>query len=118
MAFIYSLIFLLLIDGLWLNLNKKYYAQKIGHLMADKPKIGWALFFYPVYAFGIVWFALDVNMATSFINGLFLGLIAYSAYDITNQVTLKNWPVSLTLTDIAWGSLLTGIVALLTTIII
>ena len=29
---------------------------------------------------------------------------AYATYDLTNLATLKNWPLGLTLADMAWGS--------------
>jgi uncharacterized membrane protein len=40
------------------------------------------------------------------------GLLAYSTYDLTNFATMKNWPLSVTIIDIAWGtsvSLITSI---------
>jgi uncharacterized membrane protein len=34
--------------------------------------------------------------------------VCYATYDLTNQATLKAWPLSLTLVDMAWGAALTG----------
>ena len=31
------------------------------------------------------------------------GLFTYGTYDLTNQAIMKNWPVGVTLTDMAWG---------------
>ncbi len=88
--------------------------------MASNPKLVFAIFFYPLYALGIAWFAVnsDGDLVKAFLSGAFLGLIAYATYDLTNQITLKEWPLLVTVIDIAWGALLTGTVALLTTIII
>ncbi len=38
----------------------------------------------------------------------FFGLVAYGTYDLTNQATLKGWSVSLSVIDMAWGTVLTG----------
>jgi uncharacterized membrane protein len=32
-------------------------------------------------------------------------------YDLTNQATLRNWALALTLADIAWGMFLTALSA-------
>ena len=43
------------------------------------------------------------------LNGALLGGIAYATYDLTNQATLKVWPVHVTLVDIAWGASATAL---------
>ncbi|MGO8654949.1 DUF2177 family protein, partial [Rhizobium ruizarguesonis] len=40
-----------------------------------------------------------------------LGLAAYGTYDITNLATLRNWPLAMSLVDMAWGTLLTALTA-------
>ena len=40
--------------------------------------------------------------------GALFGLFAYATYDLSNLATLKNWPVSLTLADIVWGTVLSA----------
>ena len=44
--------------------------------------------------------------------GALLGLVAYGTYDFTNLSTLRDWPLSLSLIDVAWGCALTAISAL------
>jgi uncharacterized membrane protein len=46
-----------------------------------------------------------------FLSGALLGLVAYGAYDFTNQATLRDWPVVVTIVDLAWGAILTGVVS-------
>jgi len=36
--------------------------------------------------------------------GALFGMLSYSTYDLTNLATLKNWPVSITVIDIIWGT--------------
>ena len=43
--------------------------------------------------------------------GAFLGLFAYATYDLTNQATLKNWPLAVTVADLCWGTFLTAVAA-------
>jgi len=43
--------------------------------------------------------------------GLLLGLIAYASYDLTNMATLKEWSISLTVVDIAWGAFVSAMAA-------
>jgi uncharacterized membrane protein len=40
-----------------------------------------------------------------------LGFFAYATYDLTNLATLRDWPVSLTVIDIAWGVCVSAISA-------
>jgi hypothetical protein len=37
-----------------------------------------------------------------------LGLVAYATYDLTNQATLKDWPLAVTLADLPWGAFVTA----------
>jgi uncharacterized membrane protein len=39
-----------------------------------------------------------------------MGFVMYAFYDFTNLATLKDYPWSLTLIDIAWGTILVGVV--------
>ena len=40
-----------------------------------------------------------------------LGFVAYATYDLTNQATLKHWSTTVTIADMAWGTVLTAITA-------
>lgn len=42
------------------------------------------------------------GVAKAALNGAVLGLVAYATYDLTNQATLRDWPLTLTLVDIPW----------------
>ena len=72
-----------------------------------------ALVFYLLYVAAMVWFAVRPGLAggvpMAVLNGALLGGIAYATYDLTNQATLKVWPVHLTLVDIAWGTVATAL---------
>jgi uncharacterized membrane protein len=105
------------IDMLWLGtLARGFYQRHLGHLLA--PQVQWipAILFYLVFVAGIVVFAvkpaLQAHSASrALLGGAFLGLLTYATYDLTNQATLRNWPVLVTLVDLAWGTALCASVA-------
>jgi uncharacterized membrane protein len=55
----------------------------------------------------------DWGFLKIFLLGALLGLVAYGTYDLTNQATLKEWPSIVTVVDLVWGSLLTGVVSII-----
>src|SRR5690349_4752166 len=99
-----------LLDALWLRwAGPKLYRPSIGELLAPSFRPLPAAIFYLAYVAAFVWFAVRPGLAGGFgsaaLNGALLGAIAYAAYDLTNQATMKVWPVHVTLIDIAWGRL-------------
>ena len=44
--------------------------------------------------------------------GIFLGLVAYGTYDLTNWAAFEGYTAKIALIDLVWGSLLTGLCAL------
>ncbi|NGP17060.1 DUF2177 family protein [Devosia aurantiaca] len=112
-----ALVFLAL-DFVWLAIiARRFYQAEIGHLLRDKVNFVPADIFYLVYVAGIVGFAIIPALAAqswlwAFVAGLALGLVAYGTYDMSNLATLRNWSTKLSIVDMAWGSLLTGLAAL------
>lgn len=116
-AYIVTALTFLILDALWLSrIAKSFYFSQLGHLLRQRPRLGIAALFYAVYVVGIVIFAIAPALNSglpgqAFLNGALFGFFAYATYDITNYATLKNWPVPVTVVDIAWGTLLTGVSA-------
>jgi uncharacterized membrane protein len=105
------------LDMLWLGLvAKPLYQQGIGHLMADKFNAPAGILFYLLYAVGVVIFAVSPHTGgysfgkTVAMAALF-GFFAYATYDLTNLATLKDWPLSLSLIDISWGTFVSAVAA-------
>jgi uncharacterized membrane protein len=102
------------LDMLWLGvIAKPLYQQGIGHLMAERPNVGVAVLFYLLYAAGVVIFAVSPqhngsSWAVTLAMGALFGFFAYATYDLTNLATLREWPLSLSLIDIAWGTLVSA----------
>jgi uncharacterized membrane protein len=105
------------LDFIWLGkVATGFYRSQLGDMMRDRPDFAAAGAFYLIYVAGIVYFAVQPNLssgswANAFLSGAILGLIAYGTYDITNLATLKNWPLAMSLVDMAWGTVLTGTAA-------
>jgi len=116
--YIISLATFLAIDFIWLNfIAKNLYSTKIGHLLAKKPKLFPALIFYLLFIIGIIIFAVlpgyeAQNIWQTIILGALFGLLTYSTYDLTNLATLKNWPISVTIIDLVWGTSISTITAI------
>jgi uncharacterized membrane protein len=102
-----------LLDFLWLRwAGTNFYRPAIGELLADSFRPAPALAFYVAYISAIIWFAVRPGMAggmgATLLNGALFGAIAYATYDLTNQATMKVWPVHVTLVDIVWGTFATA----------
>jgi uncharacterized membrane protein len=109
-AYAASALVLISLEALWIGvLAKSLYQQGIGHLMAENPRMGVALLFYVVYVAGLLLFvvvpnAQDGAWGMTLLHGALFGLVAYATYDLSNLATLKDWPLAMSLIDIAWGA--------------
>ncbi len=107
-------------DMVWLGLvAKNFYKSQIGFLM--KPDINWtaAILFYLLFIVGLVLYVIMPSMEKgswvhALLLGAFFGFITYSTYDLTNLATLRDWPLLVTIVDLAWGTVLGGLVSVLT----
>ena len=105
------------LDAAWLTtMADRLYRPALGNLMAEKFALGPAAAFYFLYVAGIVGFAVAPAVASgsasgALLRGAALGLLAFATYDLTNQATLRGWPWSVTLADMAWGTVATGLAA-------
>lgn len=106
-----------LLDALWLRwAGPNLYRPALGDLLAPAFRAGPAIAFYLFYIAALVWFAVRAGHAhggigTAALNGALLGAICYATYDLTNQATMKVWPVHVTLIDIAWGAFASAVAA-------
>jgi uncharacterized membrane protein len=114
-----TLVIFFAIDLVWLAVvAKNFYRQHIGHLLSADVNWPPALLFYALYIGGIVFFAIKPafeagGAARALAYGAAFGFVAYATYDLTNQATMRDWPVLVTVIDLVWGTVLTGTVAFL-----
>ncbi len=109
---------MLAMDAAWLTTMKPFYDKYLGHLMASSPNFVPAGIFYLLYGVGVLVFVVlpvsknNGSLAQALVQGALLGLICYATYDLTNHATLKDWRLMVTVVDMAWGALLTGVTAM------
>lgn len=108
---------MVLVDLLWIGVVMSgFYRGQIGHLMSGSVQWPSAAAFYLLFVVGLIYFAvmpgvMSGSLGKTFLIGAFLGLIAYGTYDLTNHATLKDWPLMMTVIDMAWGAFLSGSLA-------
>jgi uncharacterized membrane protein len=114
----YAAIFLTMfvIDMLWLGvIAKSMYANAMGSLLSPNPNLWAAAAFYLMFPAGLLIFAVlpqaDSPVWKAALMGALFGFFAYSTYDLTNLAVIKDWPLSLTFIDMAWGTMVSGIAA-------
>ena len=115
LAYAATALLMLLLDALWLGLvATPLYQQGIGHLMAASPRLGAAALFYAVHPVGLMLFAVApaTDRRNALWKGALFGFFAYATYDLTNLATLTQWPVGLSVLDMAWGALVSAAAAL------
>jgi len=111
------------IDMLWLTvIAQKFYKSQIGHLMADKARIIPAAIFYLLFVGAMVYFVIvpaleHQNLTRLILSAAIFGLVTYATYDLTNMATLRDWPLLVTVVDLAWGTFLSLAVSLITYLI-
>lgn len=116
-AYIATGLVFLAVDAVWLTFAaQRLYRPLMGDMLVENFRLVPAVLFYLIYIAGIVVFAISPafateRWATATGYGALLGLFAYATYDLTNQATLRNWPVPVTIADLCWGTLLTAFAA-------
>lgn len=119
-AYVSALVVMVAIDLVWLGVvAKPAYQQGIGHLMAGEIRVGAALLFYAIFIVGLMLFAVTplagdggtVPWGRTLLLGALFGFFAYATYDFTNLATLRDWPVGLSIMDMAWGTGVSAVAA-------
>jgi len=106
-----------LIDLVWLGaVAKGFYRRHLGTMMSQKVIWPAAILFYLLFIAGLLVFVVQPALARgepfqAFLFGALFGLISYATYDLTNLATLKDWPLVVTIVDLAWGAGLGGAVS-------
>ena len=123
-SFFSTLASLLVLDSLWLGMMyKRLYQPNLAHLLSDTINYTPAVIFYLLYSLAVTFFIVvpaienKQSYADIIFMGLFFGAITYGTYDLTNQATLRNWPVLVTVADITWGALMVAVTSAIAVLI-
>jgi uncharacterized membrane protein len=105
------------IDALWLSvMGPLLYRPTLGDILLAELRIGPAIAFYLVYPLGLLVLAVlpalkSGSLVAAIGSGIVLGAVCYATYDLTNFATLRNWTLQLTLLDITYGAIVSGLAA-------
>jgi uncharacterized membrane protein len=109
LLYILTLLLMTLVDLAWIGgLMRDFYRSRMPDLEFHAiPGVA----FYVIYAAGIVFFAQAgaASWQEALGRGAMFGCFAYATYDLTNLATLRNWSLSLAMTDWFWGTFVTGL---------
>lgn len=111
------------IDLIWLIfIAKKFYSDNLGFIMSKNPNWLAAIIFYLLFAAGLVFFVISPALEKRvwlnvLLSGALFGLICYATYDLTNLATIKNWPISVTIIDLLWGTFVSASVSIISYLI-
>jgi len=116
-AYVSTAVVFLGLDFLWLGyMGDRLYRPTLGDVLRPGFDLPPALLFYALIVVGVVYFAVwpaleSGSAATAALRGALFGFFTYATYDLTNQATLRNWTWTLSLSDMAWGTVLTAAAA-------
>jgi uncharacterized membrane protein len=109
------LLTVLLLDAVWLTFRYSYHNALFAAVQGSPLKARWipALIVYLILTtilyFGAVKDARSVKDAA--LRGAITGGLAYGFYDFTNYATLSRYTLEMTLTDTAWGAVVSAAAA-------
>lgn len=114
----------MIIDLIWLGVvAKKLYAKYLGYIMTDQ--INWvaAVLFYIIFVAGMLFFVInpalkDNSLMVALGVGALYGFLTYATYDLTNLATLKDWPLTITVIDLVWGTTLSALTSTISFLIL
>jgi uncharacterized membrane protein len=107
----------LAIDLLWLGfVARNFYRKYLGFLLSPSPNWPAAIVFYLLFVAGLLIFAVVPglqagSLGRALLLGALFGFFTYATYDLTNLATIKDWPLTITLVDLAWGVTLSTLVS-------
>lgn len=116
-AYCLTLLVFLAADFLWLGLIAKgLYQRYVGHLFSEQVNWAAAFLFYLLFVLGLMVFVIYPAIKASAMTqalwmGMLFGLVTYATFDLTNLALLRGWPATITVVDILWGIVLSGIVS-------
>lgn len=106
-SYLGALLVIGVLDALWLGVvAKDWYREAIGHLMAPSFNVPAAAAFYFLFPVGLIVFAVapaQGDLVKAAWTGALFGLFCYGTYDLTSLAVLRDWPLSISLIDMAWG---------------
>jgi uncharacterized membrane protein len=117
MTFFIALPIFLVIDAIWLStIGRSFYVPELGAILRPRPVWAAAALFYAVFVVGLILFVINPAVAAGSVGqailmGAAFGFVAYATYDLTSYATVQNYPLSVAIVDMIWGSVLAALVS-------
>jgi uncharacterized membrane protein len=106
-----ALIFLGLDAVMLRTVMRPLFESYIGPLMLPDPRLGAAAAFYLCYVAGLLVIVSLPNLSDpgrALWQAAILGAMAYGTYEFTSYAVMKDWHLRMVVTDVIWGTALTG----------
>lgn len=119
LLYLVMLIAYLVIDSVWLTFTSNaLYRATLNDILLPGFRLAPAIAVYFLQVLGLVVFVMPRAIAsgrgiTALFYGAAFGLFTYGLYDLTNDATLRHWTLPLTLIDMSWGAVVSGLVSLI-----
>ena len=108
---LFGTIFVILVDSVYLKLNKKMYEPIIDPSVGinyTSAFISWLIIVITIQL--IILSRNDLTDTNALLYGAFLGFGMYGLYNATNFATFSNkWNINMAIVDTAWGTFLTSL---------
>jgi uncharacterized membrane protein len=108
------------LDVVWITtVASRLYESQIGGLLADTPNLAGAVAFYVIFVAGMVHYGVqpnnpDATLRQRVTGAALFGFFTYATWALTGLAVLKDFPVLVAVTDIAWGAVACSAVTWLT----
>lgn len=96
------------------NVMLPLFQAHIGELLTPDVRLVPAVLFYAGYVAGLVWLVSLPALREGrpvVLPAAVVGAMSYGTYELTSHAIMKGWDVSMVLTDMAWGTVLTAVSA-------
>ena len=121
-AYLAALLAMVAADTVMLSaVIRPLFEREMPGLLAENPDWAAALVFYLVYPAGVRHFAAmpawrraepaRAALGAAAREGALLGGFAYATFELTGMAVIAGWTWTVVVADIAWGALLTAVVA-------
>lgn len=116
---------MLVLDGIWLGtMIGVLYQPNMRSLLSPEVNIPAAVAFYLLYGVGLSYVVIRPLVASGKTikwtalasRAAVFGLVAYGTYNLTALSVIRDWPMGLSLIDMAWGTIMTSVSAVLAAI--
>jgi uncharacterized membrane protein len=115
--YVVTTVVFLVLDALMLTfVMRPLFERHIGSMLLADIRVGAAAAFYLAYLAGLIWLVSlpalrEGTNLQALIGGMVVGAMAYGTYEFTSYAIMKDWHPAMVVTDLVWGTLLTGFAA-------